>query len=115
MRAVIDVPLATLTLSTVRPAPSTFTVAPGTKLVPASVTVGVGGMMVNDSVAVVPPAFVTVIVRAPSAAAASIARVAVRVVLLVTDNEPTVTPVPLTETLVAPLTKLLPEIVTGTD
>ena len=60
-----------------------------------------------------PPAVVTVTVRAPVAAVASITKFAVSDVPLPTTTVLAVTPVPLTAT-VAPATKLVPVSVTGT-
>jgi hypothetical protein len=56
----------------------------------------------------VPVAVVTVTVRAPAAAAASMAKLAVNDVALCTVVAVTVTPAPLTATLVAPVTKPVP-------
>ena len=62
----------------------------------------------------VPPAVVTVTVRAPSAAAAASTKLAVSDVLLPTTTVLTVTPLPLMFTAVAPTTKLVPVSVTAT-
>ncbi|HTE47192.1 MAG TPA: hypothetical protein VK636_18225 [Gemmatimonadaceae bacterium] len=61
----------------------------------------------------VPPAVVTVTLRAPAVAAAPMTRLVVSDVALATVTVPTVTPVPDTAT-VAPETKLVPVSVTGT-
>jgi hypothetical protein len=122
---VSDVLLATLTLDAVTPVPLTATiVAPLTKFVPVNVletvvpttavlrfklvSVGAAGLMVNVCAPLVPPAVVTVTVRAPSVAAASMTKLAVSDVALVTLTLPTVTPPPLTVTVVAPATKFAP-------
>ena len=62
----------------------------------------------------VPPAVMTVTVRAPSAAVRSSTKLAVSDVLLPTMTLATVTPAPLTATVVAPTTKLVPVSVTAT-
>ena len=62
----------------------------------------------------VPPAVVTVTVRAPVAAAGSSTKLAVSDVVLPTTTVLTVTPAPLTATVVAPTTKLVPVSVTAT-
>src|SRR5579884_2053898 len=111
------------------PLPLTFTVvAPDWKLVPVSVTVwlpvcapvlgdtvvsvGAGGLMVKVCVPLVPPAVVTDTVRAPSEAPDAITRSAVSEVALATLTFVAVMLVPLTATVVAPLTKLVPVRVT---
>jgi hypothetical protein len=130
--AVSEVELRTFVLVTVTPAvPVTVTaVLPGTKLVPSMVTSN-GGLpeipsdgeidtavgtayAINVTALVVPPGVVTVNVRGPVAAFGSIVRMAVRVEELVTFTFEMVMPLPpLTDTVVPPTTKLLPEIVTS--
>src|SRR4051794_13631539 len=68
----------------------------------------------KDTAALVPPAVVTVTFRAPGAAAASSTKLAVSDVVLLTATVVTVTPLPLTFTVVAPTTKLVPVSVTAT-
>ena len=70
-------------------------------------------MIVKVCPPLVPPAVVTVTERAPVAAAASITKVAVSEVPLPTTMLLTVTPVPLTATVV-PAMKLVPVSVTAT-
>jgi hypothetical protein len=122
--AVSCVPLVTFTLLRVTPLPVTLTVvAPDWKFVPVSVTVcdppcapvvglsdvsvGVGGLTVKVWVPLVPPAVVTVTVRALSVALDAMVKSAVMDVPLTTDTFATVTPLPLTATL-APVTKFVP-------
>ena len=71
-------------------------------------------MIVKVCGPLVPPAVVTVTVRAPVAAAGSSTKLAVSDVLLPTTTLLTVTPAPLTVTVVAPTTKLVPVSVTAT-
>jgi len=129
--AVIDRPVAAtsgpFTLTTLMPLPPTaMVVAPGTKPVPRNVTltveprmpdcgvidvrVGAGTPIVKGCVAE-PPAVVNVTVRGPSSALASTVRRAVSAALFATLISLTFTPVPETETAVAPLTKPVPAIV----
>ena len=61
-----------------------------------------------------PPLVVTVTVRAPSVAAAAIAKSAVNDVALLTTILLIVTPLPLTATVVAPTTKFVPVSVIAT-
>jgi hypothetical protein len=129
---VIVVGLTTVTGPTVTSVPLTDTVAPDTKLVPVNVTgtvfprtpeegvieVSVGGdndgaFTVNPTTPLGPFDVVTETVRAPVAAVAPIVRAVVIVVELTTVTGPTVTSVPLTDT-VAPATKFVPVSVTGT-
>ena len=63
----------------------------------------------------IPPLVVTVTVRSPALAVAFIASPTVNEVGLVTCGEPTEIPVPLTLTLVPPLTKFAPVSVTVTE
>jgi hypothetical protein len=130
--AVIVVLFVTVVAVTVIPVPGVtlIVLAPVMKFVPVSVTftfvpaiplvgviavsVGSGGLTVNITVPVVPPAVVTDTVRAPSVAPAVIVNVAISV----SPPAPgvtfvTVTPVPLTAT-VAPATRFVPVSVTGT-
>jgi hypothetical protein len=72
------------------------------------VIVGVGGLIVKVCAALAPPAVVTVIWRAPTSAAAAIPTLAVSDVALVTSTALTVTPLPLTVTVVASGTKFVP-------
>jgi len=67
-----------------------------------------GAVTVKIAGALVPAAVVTVTLRAPSAAAVSTAKVALSDVLLATATLATATPEPLTATVVAPATKLVP-------
>jgi hypothetical protein len=123
--------LVTFGVPTVMPAPLTFTlVAPITKFVPVKVTstafpatpkfgctfvnVGCGAWTVNVCALLVPPTVVTVTLRAVAAAFAAIVNVTVKLVVLVTFGVPTVMPVPLTITVVAPAMKLVPVNVTPT-
>src|ERR1051326_5487810 len=69
-----------------------------------------GATIVKGTVALLPPAVLTDKVRGPSVAAASMSREAVRDADEPTETEVTVTPVPLTVTVVAPDTKLLPDM-----
>jgi hypothetical protein len=127
--AVKDVEFKTLTALPVTPVPLTVTVvAPEMKLVPVKVTVGekpamlefgdtlvsvgAGGRTVNVCALLVPPAVVTVTLRAVVAAAESIMNVAVKDVPLETLTVFPVTPVPLIVTVVAPMMKLVPVKVT---
>src|SRR2546426_6290519 len=129
---VMDVAPATFTLPTVTPAPLTATLAPLAKLVPVSATAtlvrraplaglteesvrGAGRSTVKVTAALVPPGVVTVTLRAPAAAVPAIVNVVIKPVLpfaMVTG--PTDTPVPLTVTVLAPLTKLVPLSITLT-
>ena len=81
------------------------------------VSVGVpgagGGLTVKVCAPLVPAAVVTVTERAPAAAAGSSTKLAVSDVLLPTTTVLTVTPAPLTATVVAPTTKLVPVSVTA--
>jgi hypothetical protein len=77
--------------------------------------VGPGGaLIVRVCALVVPPAVFTVTLCAPASADESIVRLTVRDVLFWTDTEPTVTPEPLTATVVALLMKLVPASVSVT-
>src|SRR5690606_35584017 len=117
---------------TVTPVPSTATVAPSMKFVPASATSvevprnanagatlasdgadGGSAVTVNGLAPVVPPAVVTVTLRAPGLASASTLNAAVMDVALVTVTLSTVTQVPVTAT-VAPSLNLVPVSVTAT-
>jgi hypothetical protein len=69
---------------------------------------------VNVCALLVPPTVVTVTFRAVAGAFAAIVKVTVKLVVLVTFGVPTVMPVPLTITVVAPATKLVPVKVTPT-
>src|SRR4051794_41926802 len=73
-----------------------------------AVSVGAGRLIVNVCGPLVPPTVVTVTVRGPTAAAASSTKSAVNDVLLFTTTLVTVTPLPLTFTMVPPTTKLVP-------
>src|SRR5262245_15690607 len=85
----------------------------GSALAGTTLTTG-GTRTVKGSPGLVPPAVVTVTVRAPAVAAAAITKLAVNDVLLATLTLLTVTPPPETFTVVAPTTKLVPVNVTGT-
>ena len=86
-------------------APTTTVCVPGLQLTwDGVVTVKIAG-------ALVPAGVVTVTLRAPSAAAPSTTKVALNDVLLVTATSVTATPEPLTATVVAPATKLVPDSV----
>ena len=127
--AVICVALTTVTLLTVMSAVETVTVAPARKFVPVRVTgtvapwapldgamavrVGAALLTVKTTAPLVPPAVVTVTLRAPVAALAEIVRVAVIWVGPTTVMLLTVTPVEET-VMVAPAAKLAPVRVTGT-
>jgi hypothetical protein len=127
--AVICVALDTVTLLTVIPLLPGFTVAPLTKLVPVSVTatavpcaplfgltvvrVGAGGVTVNGTPLLVPPAVVAVTLLAPVAAVPEIVNVAVICVALTTVRLLTVIPL-LPGFTVVPLTKFVPVSVTDT-
>jgi hypothetical protein len=127
--AVRLVPLATVTPLTLTPAPLTATVAPARKFVPVSVSlivlpaiavaglrlasVGAAAVTVNVPPLVVPPAVVTVTVRAPSVALPLTDSCAVAVVGLCTVTLTTTTPSPLTVTFVPPAMKLDPVTVTA--
>ena len=74
----------------------------------------VGALTVKVCAPLVPPAVVTVTEWAPVAAAASSTKLAVSDVVLPTTTLLTVTPPPLTATVVAPTTKLVPVSVTAT-
>jgi hypothetical protein len=134
MKLVVScVPLVTVTVPTVTPVPLTATVAPVTKLVPVNVTeasivpaapvfgeicvnvgaAGIPAVMVNVTALLDPPAVVTVTLRFPVAAAGSTMKLVVSCVALVTVTGPTVTPEPLTATVVAPVTKFVPVSVIG--
>jgi len=67
-----------------------------------------GVVTVNAIALLAPDDVVTVTLRAPSAAAASTTKPALSEVLLVTVTLVAVTPAPLTVTVVAPTTKLVP-------
>ena len=133
--AVSAVPLLTATPVTVTPLPPTVTVvAPTTKLVPVNVTAtvvpraplfgetlasvgvpgGSGTVTVKICAPLVPAAVVTVTFRGPSAAAALTTKLAVSDVVLPATTLLTVTPLPLTATVVAPMTKPAPVSVTAT-
>jgi hypothetical protein len=71
-------------------------------------------LIVKVTAPLVPPAVLTVTLRAPVAAVALITSVAVSDVPLVTFTEVPVTPAPLIATVVAPEIKLVPANVTGT-
>jgi hypothetical protein len=122
------VALTTCTLLTVTPLPLTFTVELAAKFVPVNVTgifapcaplaglieVRVGAAVtVNVTPFVVTPDDVTVTVSPPTAALAAIAKLAVICVALTTCTLLTVTPLPLTFTVVFPA-KFVPVKVTGT-
>ena len=83
-------------------------------LVSVGVPGGSGTVTVKICAPLVPAAVVTVTVRGPSAAAGSITKLAVSDVALATMTLVTVTPPPLTVTVVAPATKLVPVSVTAT-
>ena len=129
MVASIIVELLTKRLLTITPSPKVTVVPPTTKRAPNSETfsvaprapvlglmssrIGGGALIVKGCAPLVPPGVVTVTVRAPTAAAASITKLAVSDVVLPTTTELTVTPAPLTATVVAPM-KLVPVSVTVT-
>jgi hypothetical protein len=73
-----------------------------------------GALIVKVTGPLVPACVLTVTLRAPVAALASITSVAVSDVPLVTFTDVPVTPVPLIARVVAPATKLVPVNVTGT-
>src|SRR6185369_12258142 len=73
-----------------------------------------GACTVNVCALLVPPAVVTVTLRAVAEALAAIVNVTVKLVVLATFGVPTVMPVPLTFTVVAPITKFVPVRVTPT-
>src|SRR4029079_14358481 len=80
-----------------------------------NVGAGIGGACtVNVCALLVPPAVVTVTLRAVVAAFAAIVNVTVKLVVLDTFGVPTVIPVPLTATVVPPITKFVPVSVTST-
>jgi hypothetical protein len=128
--AVNEVPLTALTLPTETPLPLTRTFAgpePAWKFDPVKVTLtvdplrplagdmdvsvgvfGIGSVTVNCCAFVVPSAVVTVTLRAPGAAAASIVNFAVTEVSLFTFTSVAVTPVPLIVTFVSPVLQLEP-------
>jgi hypothetical protein len=129
-RAVIDVPLTTVTSLVLTPLPDTATVAPlrnpdpvkvAITLLPASALFGV--MLFNAGAAAVtvkvtdapaPDAVVIVNVRVPRAASAAMVTVAVAVVVFCTATLVTVMPLPLSVAVgVPPTTKFVPVIVIG--
>ena len=130
---VMDVPLETDGAPADTPVPLTCTVvAPLTKLVPVRVTVTVdpatpvagvipvsvgprfaAGMMPKFSPLLVPADVDTVTVRLPVAVDATVSGTVMEVALI-TCGAPADTPVPLTCTVVDPLTKLVPVNVTDT-
>ena len=73
---------------------------------------GAGGTTLKGTAALVPPAVVTVTLRAPNVAATSTVNLAVMLVELETAKLLGVTPLPSTFTVVAPATKLVPVRVT---
>ena len=75
---------------------------------------GDGRLIVKVWPPLVPPAVVTVTVRGPPAEASATTKAAVSDVLLLTTTLVTVTSLPLTVTVVAPTTKLVPVSVTAT-
>jgi hypothetical protein len=108
----------------VTPVPLMETVVePGTKSVPVNVTgtdvpatpafgdivaVGAGGCTVNVCALLIPPAVVTVTLRAPAVATSFTVKVAVNVVGSETLIDVALTPLPLITTLVALLMKFVP-------
>jgi len=124
--AVMDVALTTFVFCTVMSAPLTATVVElaEMKLPPVSVTVvvaprttiagvtpvsaGTGGLIVNVCAPLVPALVVTVRLRAPNSAVDAIVSVTVSMFSLATLTEDAVTPVPLTATVVPPVTKFAP-------
>ena len=118
MAGSIIVELLTKRLLTITPSPKVTVVPPTTKRAPNSETFSVaprapvlglmssrigGGALIVKGCAPLVPGVVTVTVRAPTAAAASITKLAVSDVVLPTTTELTVTPAPLTATVVAPM------------
>jgi hypothetical protein len=134
--ALSDVLLVTATSVTATPEPLTATVvAPAMKLVPEKSCAGLvpvapsgcrrlamvgnegavaAATMVNGTLALDPAAVLTVTFRAPAAAAASMTKLAVIAERLCTVIALTVTPAPLTATVVEPVTKPAPFRVTET-
>lgn len=120
--------LITITSATVTPDPLTVTtVPPATKLLPERVMftdapaippsavsskVGpIGGSIEKLKALLIPLAVLTVTLRPPTAAVESTVNATLRLFALMALIDPTVTPVPLTATTVAPGTKFVPVIV----